>query len=98
MELALEKEIYQHLNPYRLEEATRRTMAVGINLNLDKGLSLRVSSVQDLFWYHARDEQGGLVHAPDCYQHEWLLVQGKKQETHTGGKAKMPDHHRCTIT
>ena len=26
------------------------------------------------------------------------MVQGKKQETNTGGKAKMPDHYRCTIT
>ena len=26
------------------------------------------------------------------------MVQGKKQETNTGGKAKMRDHYRCTIT
>ena len=26
------------------------------------------------------------------------MVQGKKQETKTGSKAKMPDHHRCTMT
>ena len=26
------------------------------------------------------------------------MVQGKKQETNTGGKAKMPDHYSCTIT
>ena len=26
------------------------------------------------------------------------MVQGKKQETNTGGKAKLPDHYRCTIT
>ena len=26
------------------------------------------------------------------------VVQGKKQETNTGGKAKLPDHYRCTIT
>ena len=26
------------------------------------------------------------------------MVQGKKQETNTGGKAKLPDHCRCTIT
>ena len=27
-----------------------------------------------------------------------LVGQAKKQETNTGGKAKMPDHYRCTIT
>ena len=26
------------------------------------------------------------------------MGQGKKQETKTGGKAKMPDHYRCRIT
>ena len=26
------------------------------------------------------------------------MVQGKKQNTNTGGKAKMPDHYRCTMT
>ena len=26
------------------------------------------------------------------------MVQGKKQETNTGGKANLPDHYRCTIT
>ena len=26
------------------------------------------------------------------------MVQGTKQETNTGGKAKMREHHRCTIT
>ena len=68
------------------------------------GLPLRknaryMSNVQDLFWCDGRDEQGGgLVHAPDCDQHECFVVQGTKQETNTGGKAKMPDHYMCTIT
>ena len=26
------------------------------------------------------------------------MVQGKKQESNAGGKAKLPDHYRCTIT
>ena len=26
------------------------------------------------------------------------MVQGKKQKTNTGGKAKLPDHYRCTST
>ena len=38
------------------------------------------------------------MHAPDCDEHEWFVVLGKKQETNTGGEAIMPDHYRCTIT
>ena len=57
-----------------------------------------MGNVQDLFWCDARTAQGGLVHAPDSHQHECFVVQGEKQETNTGGKAKMPDHYRCTIT
>ena len=26
------------------------------------------------------------------------MVQGQKQETNSGGKGKLPDHYRCTIT
>ena len=57
-----------------------------------------MSNVQDLFWCDARDEQGCLLHAPDCDQRDCFVVQGKKQETNTGGKAKLPDHYRSTIT
>ena len=57
-----------------------------------------MSTVQDLFWCDVRDRQSGLVHAPDCDQHGCFVVQGKKQETNTGGKARMPDHYRCGIT
>ena len=57
-----------------------------------------MSNVTDLFWCDARDEQGSLLHAPDCNQRGCFVVQGKKQETNTGGKAKLPDDHRCTIT
>ena len=49
-------------------------------------------------WCDARDEQGSLLHALGCDQHDCFVVQGKKQETNTGGKAKLPDHYRCTIT
>ena len=55
-------------------------------------------NVQDLFWCDARDEHGCLLHAPDCDQRDCFVVQGKKQETNTGGKAKLPEHHMCTIT
>ena len=56
-----------------------------------------MSNVQDLLSCDARDGNHGLVHAPDCDKHECFVVQGKKQEANTGGKAKMPDHYRCTI-
>ena len=57
-----------------------------------------MSNVQDLFWCDAREEQGSLLHAPDCDQQDFFVVQERKQETNTGGKAKLPDHYRCTIT
>ena len=57
-----------------------------------------MSNVQDLFWCNARDEQGSLLQAPDCDQRDCFVVQGKKQETNSGGKAKLPDHYRFTIT
>ena len=57
-----------------------------------------MSNLQDLFWCDARDEQGCLLHAPDCDQRDCFMVQGRKQETNTGGKAKLPDHYRSTIT
>ena len=41
---------------------------------------------------------GCLLHARDCDQRNCFVVQGKKQDTNTGSKAKMPDHYRCTIS
>ena len=57
-----------------------------------------MGNVQELFWCDARDEHGHLQHAPDCDQRNCFLVQGKKQQTNTGRKTRMPDHYRCTIT
>ena len=57
-----------------------------------------MSNVTDLFWGDARDEQDCLLHVPDCDQRNCFVVQGKKQETNIGSKAKMPDPYRCTIT
>ena len=51
-----------------------------------------MSNVQDIFWCDAREEQGSLLHAFYCDQWACFVVQGKKQETNTGGKAKLPDH------
>ena len=53
-----------------------------------------MSNAQDLLLSDTRDEQD----APDCEQRDCFLVEGKKQETNTGGKAKLPDHYSCTIT
>ena len=57
-----------------------------------------MDNVRELFWCDARDEHGQLQHAPDCDQHDCFVFQGKKQETNSGVKPKMPDRHRCTIT
>ena len=42
--------------------------------------------------------EGCLLHTPDCHQRNCFVVDGKKQETNTGGKATLPDHYRCSIT
>ena len=89
--------------PTVVEEAALGAKAERIkDTDHDRGLppeNARImSNVQDLFWCDARDEQGCLLHAPDCDQRECFVVQGKKQETNTGGKAKLPDYYRCTIT
>ena len=57
-----------------------------------------MGQVQEFFCRDARDEQGHLLHAPDCDHRNCFVVQGKKQETNTGSKPKMPDHYRCTFT
>ena len=45
--------------------------------------------------FHAvRTPEGGLTNGP----RDRFVVYGKKQETNTGSKPKMPDHYRCTIT
>ena len=103
LELALEIESDQHLNPYRPGGGGSGSQGRGYQPHRPgKGTIPKndrvMSNVQDLFWCDGRDEQGSLLHAPDCDQHDCFVVQGKKQETNTGGKAKLPDHYRCTIT
>ena len=103
LELALEKESNQHLSAYRPGGGGSGSHGRGYQGHRTRqGTTLKnariMSNVQDLFWCDARDEQGSLLHAPDCDQHDSFVVQGKKQETNTGGKAKLPNHHRCTIT
>ena len=103
LELALEQESDQHLNAYRLSGGNSGNHHRGYQepppgQGTTPKNARHMSNVQDLFWCDATDEQSGLVHAPDCDQHECFVVQGKKQETNIGVKGKMPDHYRCTIT
>ena len=57
-----------------------------------------MSNVHNLSWCDARDDQGCLLHTSDCDQWDGFVVQGKKQQTNTGSKAKLSDHYRCIIT
>ena len=103
LELALEKESDQHLNAYRPRGGGSGSHGRGYQGHrLGQGTTPKIarfmSNVQDLFWCGARDEQGCLLHAPDCDQRDCFVVQKKKQETNTGGKTELPDHYRCTIT
>ena len=66
--------------------------------DLDRGLPPSTPVSWTMSRCDARDEHGHLQHAPDYEQRDCFVVQGKKQETNTGAKAKMPDHYRCTIT
>ena len=101
--LAPEKESDQHLSTYRPGGGASGSQGRGYQGHRPgQGTTPKnariTSNVQDLFWCDARDHQGSLLHAPDCDQHDCFLVQGKKQDTNTGGKARLPDHYRCTIT
>ena len=103
LELALEKESDQHLNAYRPGGGDSGSQGRGYQGHRPgQGTTPKyariMSNVQDLFWCDATDEQGSLLHAPDCDQRDCFVVQGKKQETNTSGTAKLPDHYRCTIT
>ena len=103
LELALEKESDQHLNAYRPAGGVSESQGRGYQGPRNgQGTTPKnarfMSNVQDLFWCDARDEQGCLLHAPDCDQRNCFVVQGRKQETNTGSKAKMLDHYRCTTT
>ena len=103
LELALEKESDQHLNAYRPGGGGSGSYGRGYQGHRPgQGTTPKdariMSNVQDLFWCDARDEQVSLLHAPDCNQHDCFGVQPKKQEINTGGKAKLPDYYRYTIT
>ena len=103
LELALEKESDQHLNAYPPGGGGSESHGKGYQgPRAGQGTTPKhariIGNVQELFWCDARDEHGHLQHTPDCEQRDCFVVQGKKQETNTGAKPKMPDHYRCTIT
>ena len=103
LELALKKETDQHLNAYSPGKCGSESQGRGYQGHRPgQGTAPKnariMSNIQDLFRCDARDEQGSLLHAPDCDQRDCFLVQGKKQETDTSGKAKLPGHYRYTIT
>ena len=99
LELALEKESDQHVNAYHPGGGSSGSHGRGYQgPRPGQGTTPEnariMSNVQGLFWCDAGDERGCLLHAPDCDQQNRLVVPGKKQETSTGGKAKLPDHYR----
>ena len=103
LELALEKESDHHLDAYRPGGGGSRSHGKGYQgPRPGRGTTAKhariMGNVQELFWCDARVEHGHLQHALDCDQRDCFVVQGKKQETNTGSKPKMPDHYRCTIT
>ena len=103
LELALEKKSDQHLNAYRPGGGGSGSHGWGYQghqpgQQITSKNARIMSNVQELCWCDARDQQSSLLHAPDCDQHDCFVVQGKKQEINTGGKARLPDHYRCTIT
>ena len=103
LELALRKESDQHLNAHRPGGGGSGSQGKGYQgPRPGQGTTSKhariMGNVQELFWCDARGEHGHLQHAPDCDQRDCLVVQGKKQETNTGAKPKMPDHYTCTIT
>ena len=103
LELALEKESDQHLNAYRPGGGGSGSHGEGYQgprpgQETTPKHARDMGKVQELFWCDARDEHGHLQHAPHCDERDCFVVQGKKHETNTGTKPKMPDHYRCTIT
>ena len=102
-ELALEKKSDQHLNAYRPGGGGSRSQGRGYQgPRPGRGTTPKnarfMRNVQDLFCCDARDEHGCVLHASNCDQRNCFVVQGKKQDTNTGSKAKMLDHYKCTIT
>ena len=79
LELALEKGSDQHLNAYRPGRGNSGNHGRGYQgsrpgQGTTPTNARYMTNVQDLFWCDVRNEHGGLVHAPDCDQHECFVV------------------------
>ena len=103
LELALEKESDQHLKNYRPGGGGSGSQRKGYQgsrpgQRTTPKYARIMENVKELFWCDARDEQGHPQQASDREHRDCFVVQGTKQETNTGARAKMPDHYRCTIT
>ena len=98
LELALERESDHHLNAYRPGgSGAGGRGAQGYHRPGQQQRNARYMKGH-LFWCDATDSSGAPTHSPDCPQHNCLIVKGKKQQSNTGTKEKMPDHFRCTVT
>ena len=80
LELALEKESDQHLNAYRPGGGGSGSHEKGYQgPRPRKATTPRhariMGQVQEVFWCDARDEQGHLLHAPECDQRNCFVVQ-----------------------
>ena len=78
-QLALEKESDQHLNAYRPGGGGSGSCGRGYQgPRPGQGTTSKhariMSDVQDPFWCNARDEQGCLLHAPDCDQCDCFVL------------------------
>ena len=99
LELALEKKANSHLNAYRPGGQSGGHVKGNQN-NHRPGTSQPRNAryMSTLFWCEVVDDNGESVHAHDSEGHDCFLVKGKKQETNTRKKEKMPEHFRCTVT
>ena len=84
LELALEKESDQHLNAYRpggggFGSQGRGYKGHGPGQATTPQKGHIIGNVQDLFWRDAGDEQGSLLHAPDCDQRDCFLSRGRSR-------------------
>ena len=103
LELAREKESDQHVDNYRPGGGGSANQGNGYQgSRRGPGTTPKhaciMEHIRELFWCDATSEQGHLQQAPGCKQRDCFVVHGKKQETNSGAKGKMPDHYRCTFT
>ena len=100
LQLALEKESYQQVNAYHPGGGNRgkhgrRHQGPRPGQESTPKNAPYTRNVQAPFWCDAREEQGGLVHAPDCDQHECFVVEGKENQNHFWKSLR--SFHECPV-